>query len=466
MTLTLAIINGLVVISGGFLRIRQKPFLVLDFSWALMAGFFVNYCLRPIFLQLSPVIFSVYPSYGISTDDATSETALLLALLFILAFVTVDLLRGEARRRPGRARGYKFADIIGSSSFTTAAWVLVCLGPLGMVGYLVATDWEGSVWELLTGAARYHILGRHAGLGYYMLAMYLGLIGWLALCVKWEVSARVSRKTIGTRVVRSIPLLVNVGVFTVFGERQGVIITILTPMFVSLMRLRPGATSLNKRGVVRRVLAYSVLAVTIAGPVGMVLKQHDTWRVSEAAALAISPWDSYELTLLAVDRFKPDDLLYGRSYAEDVVYTYLPRVFFPGKPFRYGIYSIQDRICPELQQLSGSFPPGILVEAYVNAGFAYLIIPITLALVFAWVYDRLSERNLYWIAQATILFPVLLIFRSLGSVLSQFVLNAVLLFVLAGLTRLFDLRQRARARDCAPQSLVHHGPALSGGNQG
>jgi len=113
---------------------------------------------------------------------------------------------------------------------------------------------------------------------------------------------------------------------------------------------------------------------------------------------------------------------------------------------RYGIYSIQDRVCPELQQLSGSFPPGILVEAYVNAGFAYLIIPITLALVFAWVYDRLSERNLYWIAQTAILFPVLLTFRSFGSILSQFVLNTILLLVLAGLTRLFDLRQRARAR--------------------
>ncbi|MGH9593809.1 MAG: hypothetical protein ACRD5L_12015, partial [Bryobacteraceae bacterium] len=253
------------------------------------------------------------------------------------------------------------------------------------------------------------------------------------------------RITLGTRILRSIPFLVCVGVFTIFGERQGVIIAILTPMFMLMMRLRKRSRSSPRRRFRwQRMLLFGILAVIVAGPVGMILKQEDVWQPAKTAALAISPWDSYEITVLAVDRIHFDDLLLGRSYLEDVIYTYIPRVLFPDKPVRYGIYSIQDQVFPELQSLTGSFPPGLLVEAYVNAGPVYWIIPIALAWAFQRVYRRLRERNLYWIAQAAILFPVLLTFRSLGSVLSQFVLNSLLLLVLAGLVRLFDLRARPR----------------------
>jgi hypothetical protein len=139
-----------------------------------------------------------------------------------------------------------------------------------------------------------------------------------------------------------------------------------------------------------------------------------------------------------MERITPNDFMLGTSYVEDALYTSIPRMWFPDKPERYGIYTVQDRIIPELRDMNGTFPPGILNEAYVNFGLAYFIVPVPLAWVFHGLYRRTIAGQLFWIVQVMMLFPVLMTFRSLGSQIAQMLLNAILVGMFAGMVRCVD----------------------------
>ena len=56
--------------------------------------------------------------------------------------------------------------------------------------------------------------------------------------------------------------------------------------------------------------------------------------------------------------------LWGRTYWQDAVYTFLPRAMFPWKPKRYGIMLAQDLVWPALRHMAGTFPPGAFMMSW------------------------------------------------------------------------------------------------------
>jgi hypothetical protein len=183
----------------------------------------------------------------------------------------------------------------------------------------------------------------------------------------------------------------------------------------------------NRRALRGRLFAVVAIAIVIAGPVGVVLKGTGSRAPLEVVALAMSPWDSFELSMAAIENDAAAEPMHGRSYLEDIAYTYLPRALFAWKPMRYGIVAVQDKVIPALSYSKGTYPPGILIEAYVNFGvLGCVIVPIGLALIAKWFSTRIAAGSWFWLAAGCSLFPGALIFRSLGSGLAEFMIDLLL----------------------------------------
>ncbi len=99
--------------------------------------------------------------------------------------------------------------------------------------------------------------------------------------------------------------------------------------------------------------------------------------VDEQAGGALQPvvffsqtFDMAESLELSVSRIKEPH--YGITWAEDMVYTYIPRAVFPSKPMVYGATRLQAEVYPELTPPGevpiGTFPVGAWGEAYANFG--------------------------------------------------------------------------------------------------
>jgi hypothetical protein len=437
MIVALALMNGLAVLIVSILRTRQKPFLVLDLAWAFLFGFFMDYCVVPLLVQLDSDTFSIslYESYRpASSSDLPALQSLCLALGFIICFGIADL--AVARAVHSTTRELRSA-LIESSGYMACAVVLVCFGPLGIVGYLRTIAWSGGWADLLAGAARAQILDEFEGRGYFNLCVYLCLMGWMALCLKWKSSE--IRVSLATRAFRITAMLIAIVVSLVLGARLFVAMVVLTPFaFANIFRQNRSQRAGAKQLRPARLAALAVVLLLVGGPLGIYLKGGSFERPAGVLAMVLTPWDAFELGAFTMERITPNDFMLGGSYVEDAFYTYLPRVWFPDKPERYGTYTVQDRIIPELRDMNGTFPPGILNEAYVNFGLAYFIVPVLLAWVFHGLYRWTIAGQLFWIMQVMMLFPVLMTFRSLGSQIAQVLLNAILIGMFAGMVRCLD----------------------------
>jgi hypothetical protein len=171
MIIALALMNGLVVVIVSIFRLKRKPFLVLDLAWAFLFGFFMDYCVVPVLIQLDSDTFSIYGSYHpASSSDSPALESLFLALGFIICFGVADL----AIARAGHLRPRELqSTLVGSSGYMACAVILVCFGPLGIVGYLRTIAWSGGWSDLLAGAARAQVLDEFEGRGYFNLCIYL-----------------------------------------------------------------------------------------------------------------------------------------------------------------------------------------------------------------------------------------------------------------------------------------------------
>jgi hypothetical protein len=108
----------------------------------------------------------------------------------------------------------------------------------------------------------------------------------------------------------------------------------------------------------------------------------------------------------------------GSSWVEDVFYTYLPRVIFPEKPIKYGVFRVQDEVVPELTPESGTFtssyPIGAWGESYINFGLPGVLL--TIFALGAWL-KFLYVRSLELLYDSEINWPSILfmiVYATLG----------------------------------------------------
>ncbi|HRJ27629.1 MAG TPA: hypothetical protein PLO61_08995 [Fimbriimonadaceae bacterium] len=148
--------------------------------------------------------------------------------------------------------------------------------------------------------------------------------------------------------------------------------------------------------------------------------------------------ESLELSLLRIS--EPQ---YGQSWAEDLLYTYIPRALDPEKPIVYGAFRLQQQVYPELtppdEVLIGTFPIGAWGEGFANFGYAGIVL--TLGLL-GWavsrLYARIFEGPARFQAWALVLYCLtcanaLSYTRSVGQFLAAWVYLSVLLAITTGL---------------------------------
>jgi hypothetical protein len=419
MNITLLIVNYLAVTALSIVRVRRHPFHILDPAWTFIAGYLITYCLRPTAFLIFPEDVMIYKDYlnPSAAYNAGLPAGWVFALLGLAGFVIGDFcFEGTARNLSRRLPEVPLLKtLMPQRTYSVITIFFLGLGVLGLVGFIREAGWQGTLFELLTGTHRDIFLEQESGHGYYTLAMFLSVVGWTLICVKWIAFpvARTGWRRIATTLWRVCCAMAALLIWVAFGERSSMIAVIFIPFALHVsLRQETRATLLKWAPI----LAF--LFVMVAGPIGVLMKNRVV-NPPQIINMATSTWDSMEYSVAAAQHYPTRGLFWGESYASDIVYTWYPRPLFPKKPSRYGIILIQDYMAPGLREFPGTFPVGLLVEAFANFWYAGLfLVPLLLAIAYRAVYWKLRSGNLFWTVLIAMLFQQLASFRGLGSVVA------------------------------------------------
>jgi hypothetical protein len=433
-------INCLVVTVFFFVRIRKRPFNILDCAWAFLAGYFINYCFRP-------TLFLLHPDASLWYEDALHPApefrvklagALVFALIGLAGFITGDLGCERLAARVARCLPEPGLHVVARDRFySVLATLFLLAGVAGLWGFIRQAGWSGSILALLTGYQRDSFLALDViqGHGYYLFAMQLSLFGWALLCAKWITYGKVVHgwQRLLRVLWRSACAIATLLIWVALGERSAILTVVFIPFALYLSMRTKSATA---KKMLHWAPVFAIVFIAVAGPIGLLMKQQ-TVTGPQIANMATSAWDSMEFTVAAHDDFRVRDLFWGSSYVGDMFYTWYPRAIFTSKPERYGIVTVQDRMAPSLMTFPGTFPPGVLVEAFANFWYVGLFfIPLLWAVVCRAIYIKLQANSFYWHIQMVLLFSATVSFRSLGSVFAFFEANLLVLGFVILLCRL------------------------------
>ncbi len=439
-------LNVLAVTAFSLLRARRHPFILLDPAWAFLAGYAINYCVRPILFLFDPSVGGIYQ------DDIYPEAmirhgvngALLFALLGLSGFALGDwLFERVARRMSDRLPTLPLKEFAQRASYNVFALFFLVIGGVGFYGFVSAAGWAGTLLELFSGGQRDAFMQVILGHGYYTFAMQLSLLGWVMICAKWI--AFPGRRSGLSKAVHAFvrygwffgTILIWLGL----GERASIVTVLFVPiaLYFTISSADSEVTRQRRRKAIILTVGAVVVFTCVAGPIGLLMKGKEV-SVPGMAAMAISAWDSFEFTIAAQNYVQFSDLFWGRTYASDLVYTWLPRVIFPWKPERYGAVLVQDKLAPDfIDNVGATFPTGFLVEAYANFWYpGVFLVPLGLAVMSKTLYFRLLKKHdWFWLVQMALLFPLIASFRSVGwtaaALLANVAVTGFVVFVCYGL---------------------------------
>jgi hypothetical protein len=126
----------------------------------------------------------------------------------------------------------------------------------------------------------------------------------------------------------------------------------------------------------------------------------------------------------------------GQSIAEDLALTYVPRSFFPEKPEVFGIVRVQNLAAPYFANFSvrnATFPPGFLVEGYLNMGLVGVVLMalaygVGLRVAREWFWPR-QEQVFALIVYGGLILNMTGMFRSAAQFLLQVVSTSAVLYL-------------------------------------
>ena len=305
---------------------------------------------------------------------------------------------------------------------------LLTVGVLALgVSLLLVEAWKYSPRDILTGGLRNPSLSVVSGRGYLNVGFTaLGFAG-PCLCFGLALKAR-QRPELGPLVAPSIfgaAVAAAVTFGGVLGSRQLLMAAILELLVVyhfAYKRIRP--IVVGGVAVALGVLGVEFIALRNTGSL--------SFDPVHAAGLASKTFDGFNFLVATLARIEFDQFAWGRTLVEDVWVTYVPRGLFPDKPLVYGIVAAQDAVIPGLSRTvaSGTYPPGILAEGYLNFGVAGIfLLPAVLGAGLRTLYDRaFQQRSPYAVlllgwAIGNAVGPL----RGLGSVFPAFLISAMLL---------------------------------------
>ena len=430
----LLMVNFLLVVICIVGRTSGRNFVWLDPAWALIVGYFVSYCIKPALFIFAPEMASEY-QYMVD-PSADASVPLLMAMLFFLSFMAGDFWAGTRSTATHSKSAGGFGGLLMTPAFGLLASVLIFVGFAGVLAFIQQVGWQGTTSELLLGRARNTLVANFVGQGYYTTIIEFGPLGWCLYAVRLAILRERGKRTPRLWISCSL-FLVAFLVPLMIGQRTGMVCVILSGLVViDARKLRGRQTTIKPR----TIAVVFTLVFLVAGPLGVALKNKDL-NITNVMLTGFSAWDSYEFHLVLESHERPE-FLYGRSYAEDVIYTYLPRLWFPDKPMRYGVVKVQDAVAPLLIDVSGTYPPGLVLEAYINFGWLGLaIVPFAMGLVCNVIATRIKQGSAYWTVLGIYIFVAIVGFRSLGGTLAMVMFQVMFLAIIERLLKLFHTRQ-------------------------
>mgnify|MGYP001791351040 CR=1 FL=1 len=461
--------NIAAVLAFSFIRVRRHRFILLDPAWAFLGGYAINYCVRPVLYSFDPSVGGIYQ------DDVYPEAmirhgvngALMFAMLGLSGFMLGDFfLERTAKKISDRLPTMRLREFSERGTYGFFALSFLVVGGLGFYGFVSAAGWAGTLLELFSGGQRDAFMQVILGHGYYTFAMQLSLLGWVMICAKWIAfpRSRSGLSRIGHGLVRYGWFFGTVLIWLGLGERASIVSVLFVPiaLYFTISSADSEASRKRRRNAIVLTIGAVIVFTGVAGPIGLLMKGKEV-SVAGMAAMAISAWDSFEFTIAAQNYIHPSGLFWGRTYASDLVFTWLPRFMFPWKPERYGAVLVQDKLAPDfLDNVGPTFPTGFLFEAYANFWyFGLVLVPMALAVISKSLYYRLLKgHDWFWLVQVALLFPLIASFRSVGWTAAALLANlAVTAFVALVCYEMKSLNVALRSlpMDASPASR----PALS-----
>jgi hypothetical protein len=363
-----------------------RPFDPLEPIWIFGSIFFFEYAVvpgiqltRPASFQTLPGFMTLSPPHYYVAAWLGGAAFLVFCLVYTWQPVSSDRILGQL----GDARS-------GVRALALTSGVLVAAGVLALeLNLHLAHASAYPLHALFTGQLRGPLVQSEQGRGYINLgysAFSAGLV-CLALAVAiW--SKRDSRRRRWLWLYFALAALATVIVFALLlGSRSLAAGTLVGLLVVFNYRYRR----------IPRALVLAALGAVALGAVVFISlrdSHHVTFNVISMAAYVSKTFDGFNFLVTALARVH--HLLWGQSLGQDALYTYLPRALFHAKPTVYGIVLAQDTVIPGLSHslVSGTYPPGILAEGYVNFGvLGVLALPALGAILLRLSYDFLMESR-------------------------------------------------------------------------
>jgi thiol-disulfide isomerase/thioredoxin len=422
--LTLAAV-WLVVLPILLARTRRRDFDPFDPFWLFSAVFLFTYVLIPGVQLWRPAAFQSLPGFLTYSPPDYYAAAWLGGAAFCV-FCLVYLWPSERPRRWAGATAGGRAGILG---LAVTGGALIAAGLLALeLNLRLANASALSPRSILTGGLRNALLRTEQGRGYInlgYLALSTGIVCLGIAMAMWSEGRLGRGRWVWTYFIGAAGAAILLFAL-ILGSRNLAIQTVVGLLVAFHFRYRRIPTRFM-------VAALVVLAIGAVEFLSLRNMHHLTADPITMSGNASKTFDGFNFLVSALARVH--HLLWGRSFGQDFLYTYLPRQLFPGKPTVYGVVLAQNTVVPGLSTTVGigTFPVGILAEGYVNFGLAGLfLMPVLAAILLRLSYDWVKATTG---AVSIVVFGYLLgnptaVFRSFGPVVPALL---ILLVLLAGL---------------------------------
>jgi oligosaccharide repeat unit polymerase len=337
-------------------------------------GFTASYGIKGWLVALDRDVFLTYPDLFTFDQDAATIAHILSWLgltMFFLGYYrkqqNVVFLQLRLSRLGFRIT-YAMAVLFSVLSLLSVGWLVVLVWPYILSGIMAFGDMH--VLTLLRDSLMfswedYPML--------YHFPVYAGFFGVLAFHAKKVTNEQMNSNKHGSLSILFV-LTIILLVLVVLGSRQ-----LLLAFIFSLVLYRH---YFMKRISGHKQLIVLVLLVLIGAYLGIIQKSldpsitqaHDMPFPKNIAFRLSSSYEQFEDLAGIIAKDPPLD--WGRSFAEDILFTYIPRVLWPSKPTDFGFIRAQNTLFSDYWVVSraATYPIGVLGELYYN--FWYVGIPL------------------------------------------------------------------------------------------
>jgi hypothetical protein len=395
---------------------RWRPIDPFEPIWLASGLYGFTYLLVPALAADRPEDFASLEGYLDSPPNAWQAATWVCALGFLVLMYAYF-------GPPGRvlARALKGVSLQASEKgIAYLAGGFFLLGCTAVCAALVINrGFSLPVQELLSGGLRDATVQSFSGRGY--LTVGFALLALAVPCAAlWACETPHRRKWVTVGVMCAIALLL---LGAVIGSRILALGIPVGTLAVIHYRYRRIPTL----GVGAGVLTLAVAAVLISAARG-------TGSIADPIA-AIGTLgltlDGFAFLVNAIARV--DDFHWGSTIAEDLVFTYLPRALWEGKPVIFGYVAAQEAITPGLYADflgRATYPSGVLAEGYVNFGVAGSLLAAAAVGALSrglFVSARHGKAAYCLLLLAWLEANMVNLFRGIGFLAPQFVLTAIVL---------------------------------------